>query len=118
MTAAQRDWLLRTRVPARAIRFHRFEAASSALVRCLSQRLAAGTPAVAWRAGVDTGGLALGLPGSLASSAHGRFPSDRVLDLQTQPRRQHALRSTAYVGLMRPAKILLLRLPRCTCDRC
>ena len=33
MTAAQRDWLLRTRVPVRDIRFHRFEAASSALVR-------------------------------------------------------------------------------------
>ena len=33
MSAAQRDWLLRTRVPVRDIRFHRFEAASSALVR-------------------------------------------------------------------------------------
>ena len=35
MTAAQRDWLLRTRVPIRSIRFHRFEATSSALARSL-----------------------------------------------------------------------------------
>jgi len=33
MTGAQRNWLLRTRVPVRSIRFHRFEATSSALVR-------------------------------------------------------------------------------------
>jgi hypothetical protein len=32
LTAAQRDWLLRTRVAIGSIRFHRFEATSSALV--------------------------------------------------------------------------------------
>ena len=36
MTAAQRDWLLRTRVQIGNVRFHRFEASSSALVRAAS----------------------------------------------------------------------------------